>query len=70
MRCPHNVFMHMANEADFTKTLSRDVCAIHEIFYHAFRWTPEFNEDEEPSMVSVWISLPSLPPNYYLVKFF
>ncbi|KAF5462891.1 hypothetical protein F2P56_018859 [Juglans regia] len=65
MRHPRNVFVRMANEADFTKALSRDVCEINGSFYRAFRWSPEFNEDDEPSRVPVWLSLLGLPPNFY-----
>lgn len=28
-------------------------------------WMPDFSEDEEPSMVPVWIVQPGLPPNFY-----
>ncbi|XP_035542965.1 uncharacterized protein LOC118346064 [Juglans regia] len=69
MRRPHNVFVHMANEADFTKALSREVCEINGIFYHAFRWSPDFNEDAEPSRVPIWVSLQGLPPNFYQEPF-
>ncbi|KAG7941496.1 hypothetical protein I3843_16G046700 [Carya illinoinensis] len=69
MRRPSNVFVRMANDADFTKALCRDVCEINGIPYRAFRWTPDFTEDEEPSKVPVWISLPGLPPNFYCESF-
>lgn len=63
-------FMRISNEADFSKALSQEVCEINVIFYHAFPWTSKFTEDEEPSRVLVWISLPGLPPNYYSETFF
>ncbi|KAF5442897.1 hypothetical protein F2P56_035507 [Juglans regia] len=69
MRRQRNVFVRMANEVDFTKALSREVCEINGIFYRAFRWSPEFNEDAEPSRVPVWVSLPGLPPNFYQESF-
>ncbi|KAF5458516.1 hypothetical protein F2P56_022539 [Juglans regia] len=69
MRRPRNVFVRMANEVDFTKALSRDVCEINGSFYRVFHWTPEFTEDDEPSRVPVWLSLPGLPPNFYSEAF-
>ncbi|XP_041027001.1 uncharacterized protein LOC121267217 [Juglans microcarpa x Juglans regia] len=66
---PRNIFVRMLNEADFSKALSRDVCEIHVSFYLVFHWSPEFNEDAEPSRVPVWLSLPGLPPNYYREAF-
>ncbi|KAF5465161.1 hypothetical protein F2P56_015190 [Juglans regia] len=69
MRRPRNIFVRMANEADFTKALSREVCEINGIFYRAFRWSSDFNEDAEPSRVPVWVSLPGLPPNFYQQAF-
>ncbi|KAF5470378.1 hypothetical protein F2P56_010897, partial [Juglans regia] len=69
MRRPRNVFVRMVNEVDFTKALSREVCEINGLFYRAFRWSPEFNEDAEPSRVPVWVSLPGLPPNFYQESF-
>ncbi|XP_035549697.1 uncharacterized protein LOC118349401 [Juglans regia] len=69
MRRPRNVFVRMSNDVDFTKALSREVCEINGIFYRVFRWSPEFNEDAEPSRVPVWISLPGLPPNFYQESF-
>ncbi|KAF5469004.1 hypothetical protein F2P56_013109 [Juglans regia] len=69
MRRLRNVFVCMANEVDFTKALSRDVCEINGSFYRVFRWTPEFIEDDEPSRVPVWLSLLGLPPNFYSEAF-
>ncbi|KAF5455055.1 hypothetical protein F2P56_024669 [Juglans regia] len=69
MRRPRNVFVCMANEADFTKALSQEVCEINGVFYRAFRWSPDFNEDVESFRVPVWVSLPGLPPNVYQEAF-
>ncbi|XP_035542834.1 uncharacterized protein LOC118345286 [Juglans regia] len=55
----------MASEEDCMKALSREVCDIDGIPYHAFHWTPDFKEEEEPSIVPVWIVLPGLPPSFY-----
>ncbi|XP_042958095.1 uncharacterized protein LOC122293630 [Carya illinoinensis] len=69
MQRPRNVFVRMMSEADFTKALSREVCEINESFYRSFWWSPDFDEDAEPSRVPVWVYLPSLPPNFYQESF-
>ncbi|XP_035544640.1 uncharacterized protein LOC118348022 [Juglans regia] len=69
MRRPRNVFIRMTNELDFLKALSREICDVNGIQYMAFHWKPDFNEDEEPSLVPVWIVLPGLPPNFYHESF-
>lgn len=69
LRRPRNVFVCMANEANFMKALSRDVCEINGSFYRVFHWTPEFTEDDEPFHVLVWVSLSGLPPNFYSEAF-
>ncbi|XP_041009385.1 uncharacterized protein LOC121253439 [Juglans microcarpa x Juglans regia] len=65
MRRPRNVFIRMVSEEDCMKALSREACDMDGIPYRAFHWTPEFKEEEEPSIVPVWIALPGLPPNFY-----
>ncbi|XP_035545051.1 uncharacterized protein LOC118348161 [Juglans regia] len=69
MRRPRNVFIRMTNELDFLKALSREICDVYGIPYRAFHCKPDFNEDEEPSLVPVWIVLPGLPPNFYHESF-
>ncbi|XP_035540225.1 uncharacterized protein LOC118344211 [Juglans regia] len=59
----------MISEEDCNKALSREVNDIDGIPYRPFHWTPEFKEEEEPSLVPVWIVLPGLPPNYYHESF-
>ncbi|XP_041027016.1 uncharacterized protein LOC121267237 [Juglans microcarpa x Juglans regia] len=54
-----------SSEDDFLKGLSREACDIDGVFYRAFHWNLDFSEEEEPSMVPVWIVLPGLPPNFY-----
>lgn len=65
MRRLRNVFIYMSSEADFMKALSREACDIDGVIYRVFQWTPKFSKDEEPSLVPIWIVLPSLPPNFY-----
>ncbi|KAF5442492.1 hypothetical protein F2P56_035144 [Juglans regia] len=65
MRRPRNVFVRFSNEEDFLKALSRESCDIEGAAYRAFHWTVEFQEDEEPVQVLVWLMLPGLPPNLY-----
>ncbi|XP_035539652.1 uncharacterized protein LOC109020983 [Juglans regia] len=69
MRHPRNVFIRMVSEEDCNKALSREVNDIDGIPYRPFHWTPESKEEEEPSLVPVWIVLPGLPPNYYHESF-
>lgn len=68
-----NVFVRMSSEMDFVKALSKESCKVNGVIYHAFHWTPDFDEDHEPSCIPVWISLPGLPPNYcqeYFLRIF
>ncbi|KAF5450158.1 hypothetical protein F2P56_030533 [Juglans regia] len=69
MRHPRNVFIRMVSEEDFMEALSREVNDIDGIPYRPFHWTPDFKEEEEPSIVPVWIVLLGLPPNYYHESF-
>ncbi|KAF5481525.1 hypothetical protein F2P56_002167, partial [Juglans regia] len=69
MRRSRNVFIRMTNEQDFFKAISRESCEVNGNQYRVFHWNPEFNEDEEPSLVPVWIVLPGLPPNFYHESF-
>ncbi|KAF5477416.1 hypothetical protein F2P56_004056 [Juglans regia] len=55
----------MTSEEDCKKALSREDSDIDGVPYRPFPWTPDFKEEEEPSIVPVWIVLPGLPPNYY-----
>ncbi|XP_040996123.1 uncharacterized protein LOC121242304 [Juglans microcarpa x Juglans regia] len=66
---PRNVFVRMASEEDCMRALSREACDIDGIPYRAFHWTPNFKEQEEPSIVPIWIELPGLPPNFYHESF-
>lgn len=46
-----NVFIRMSSESDFNKALSRESCDVNGIPYRSFAWTPNFDEDFEPSYV-------------------
>ncbi|KAF5471945.1 hypothetical protein F2P56_008702 [Juglans regia] len=59
----------MVSEEDCMKALSREVNDIDGVPYCPFHWTPDFKEEEEPSIVPVWIVLPGLPPIYYHESF-
>ncbi|KAF5467767.1 hypothetical protein F2P56_011985, partial [Juglans regia] len=59
----------MVSEEDCNKALSREVNDIDGVPYRPFHWTPDFKEEQEPSIVPVWIVLPGLPPNYYHESF-
>ncbi|XP_041027020.1 uncharacterized protein LOC121267241 [Juglans microcarpa x Juglans regia] len=59
----------MVSEEDCMKALARKVNDVDGIPYRPFHWTPNFKEEEEPSIVPVWIVLPGLPPNYYHESF-
>ncbi|XP_042964017.1 uncharacterized protein LOC122298309 [Carya illinoinensis] len=65
MQRPRHVFVRMANEMDFNKALSRESCEVNGTFYRPFAWTPDFDENYEPSCVPVWVFLPGLPPSFY-----
>ncbi|XP_035539624.1 uncharacterized protein LOC118344002 [Juglans regia] len=69
MKLPRNAFIRLATEADFVKALSRESCEVNGVAYRAFHWSPDFNEEHEPSNVPVWILLPGLPPNFYQESF-
>ncbi|KAF5472547.1 hypothetical protein F2P56_009258 [Juglans regia] len=69
MKLPRNVFIRLATEADFVKVLSHESCEVNGVAYCAFHWSPDFNEEHEPSNVPVWILLPGLPPNFYQESF-
>ncbi|XP_041025281.1 uncharacterized protein LOC121265657 [Juglans microcarpa x Juglans regia] len=66
---PRNVFIRMTSEEDYMKALSREVNDIDGIPYRPFHWSPDFKEEEEPSIVPVWIVLLGLPTNYYHESF-
>ncbi|XP_041025303.1 uncharacterized protein LOC121265683 [Juglans microcarpa x Juglans regia] len=63
------VFVRLALEEDFVKAFARENCEINGVPYRVFHWTTEFQEDQEPIRVPVWITLPGLPPNYYHESF-
>ncbi|XP_040987690.1 uncharacterized protein LOC121235413 [Juglans microcarpa x Juglans regia] len=65
MRKPRNVFVRLTSEEDFNKAFSREVCDVDGVAYRPFHWSPDFSEEEEPSVVPVWIFLPGLAPNFY-----
>ncbi|XP_035546610.1 uncharacterized protein LOC118348650 [Juglans regia] len=69
MRRPRNVFIRMTYEQDFLEAISLEACEVNGVQYRVFHWKPDFNEDEEPSLVPVWIVLPGLPPNFYHESF-
>ncbi|KAF5441856.1 hypothetical protein F2P56_037204 [Juglans regia] len=59
----------MTSKEGCMKALPREVSDIDGIPYRPFHWTPDFKEEEEPSIVPVWIVFPGLPPNYYHESF-
>ena len=65
MRRPRNVFVRLTSEEDFNKAFSREACDINGEVYHLFHWTHDFSEEEEPSVVPVWIFLLGLASNFY-----
>ncbi|XP_035542978.1 uncharacterized protein LOC118346079, partial [Juglans regia] len=69
MRKARNVFVRFSDEDDFLKSLSRESCDIEGVAYRPFQWSTNFTEDDEPSLVPVWIMLPGLPPNLYQEAF-
>lgn len=69
MNWPRNVFICMTSEADFVKALVQETCEIDGIQYCAFHWTMEYQEDQEPVRVPVWIFLPRLTPNFFHESF-
>ncbi|XP_035540280.1 uncharacterized protein LOC118344244 [Juglans regia] len=69
MRKARNVFVRFSDEDDFLKSLSRESCDIEGVAYRPFQWSTDFTEDDEPSLVPVWIMLPGLPPNLYQEAF-
>lgn len=60
-----HVFIRLSNEGDFNKALSKESCEIDGVNYQSFAWTPDFNEEHEPSYVPVWIYLLGLPLNFF-----
>lgn len=58
-----NVLVRFSNESDFLKSLLREATNVNGTPYRAFQWHPDFVEDEEPSLVPVWIFIAGLPPN-------
>ncbi|KAF5447225.1 hypothetical protein F2P56_032793 [Juglans regia] len=69
MRKARNVFVRFSDEDDFLKSLSCESCDIEGVAYRPFQWSTDFTEDDEPSLVPVWIMLPGLPPNLYQEAF-
>lgn len=69
MANPRLVFVRLSNEEDFIKGFSREASKIDGVPYCVFQWSSNYVEDQEPSLVSVWIFLPGLPPNYYYESF-
>ncbi|XP_041004157.1 uncharacterized protein LOC121249521 [Juglans microcarpa x Juglans regia] len=69
MSRPCNVFIQFQSEDDLNKAMAREATEVDGVHYRVFRWSPEFKEDEEPSLVPVWVSLPGLPPHFYHSSF-
>ncbi|KAF5458293.1 hypothetical protein F2P56_022329 [Juglans regia] len=69
MSRPQNVFVCLSLEEDFVKAFARENCEINGIPYRVFHWTTEFQKDQEPIRVPMWITLPGLPPNFYHESF-
>ncbi|XP_042944611.1 uncharacterized protein LOC122278495 [Carya illinoinensis] len=69
MSKPRNVFIRFQSESDLNKALSREATDVDGVHYRAFLWLTDFSENEEPSLVPVWINLPGLPPNFYHSSF-
>lgn len=69
MRHPRNIVLRLSSESNIVKAFSHESCEMNGVLYHAFHWTPYFNDDQEPSSIPIWISLPGLPPNFYQESF-
>ncbi|XP_042939325.1 uncharacterized protein LOC122274343 [Carya illinoinensis] len=69
MASPRLVFVRMSNGEDFIKGFSREAYEIDGVQYRVFQWSTDYVEDQEPSVVPIWIFLPGLPPNYYHESF-
>ncbi|KAF5467857.1 hypothetical protein F2P56_012069 [Juglans regia] len=69
MRRARNMFLRFSNEGDFFKAFSRENNEVDGKYYRIFSWNPDFSEENEPSTVPVWVTLPGLPPNLYHESF-
>lgn len=65
MKKARNVFVRISNEDDFKKAMAREVCNVDGKFYRIFHQNPEFRQEVEPSIISMQVKLPRLPPNFY-----
>ncbi|XP_042964616.1 uncharacterized protein LOC122298830 [Carya illinoinensis] len=45
--------------------MARGYSDVNGVPYKIFHWTPGFNEEDEPPLVPVWLTIPGLPPNYF-----
>lgn len=69
MANPRSVFVRFSNEEDSIKGFSREASEIDGVPYCVFQWSQDYVEDQELSLVPVWIFLPGLPSNYYHESF-
>ncbi|KAF5447852.1 hypothetical protein F2P56_033371 [Juglans regia] len=65
MQTPQHVFLIFAKKEDLCKAFAREACDIGGTSYRLFKWSTDFSEEKEPSLVPVWIFFPGLPPNFY-----
>ncbi|XP_042964729.1 uncharacterized protein LOC122298952 [Carya illinoinensis] len=65
MKSPRHVFLRFAKEDDYHKAYAREACEIEGSPYRMFKWSTDFSEESEPSLVPVWVVFPGLPPNFY-----
>lgn len=62
---PLHILVRLINEEDFLTVMTRGNSDVDGVPYKVFHWTPGFNEDDEPPLVSIWITLLGLPPVYF-----
>ncbi|XP_071933183.1 uncharacterized protein [Coffea arabica] len=60
-----HVLLRCAAEADFNRIWTRGLWHLGKHPTRVFKWTRDFHGHRESSLVSVWVSLPSLPIHYY-----
>ncbi|XP_042972861.1 uncharacterized protein LOC122304669 [Carya illinoinensis] len=65
LRNTRNILVRLINEGDFVSIMARGCSDVNGVPYKIFHWTPGFNEEDEPPLVPVWLTLPGLPPNYF-----
>ncbi|KAG6671289.1 hypothetical protein I3843_Q001900 [Carya illinoinensis] len=61
----YHVLVQMASEREFVHGWAREGQIIEGCGFRIFRWTKDFDLQEEPSMAAQWIFLPGLPMHLY-----